>query len=178
MPEGFLFAFCPYDGQRLAPGPDSEGIARPVCPACGFTDYGNPKPCVGVLVEQDGRVLIGRRGVEPARGAWDILGGFLHAHETAEEAARREILEETGLQVTLTRYLGSFPDVYGPRGMPTLTLAYTARVTGGTPRAASDVAELRWFAPAELPRAWAFPHEARVIEAWRHGSPDLPPTRG
>jgi NADH pyrophosphatase NudC (nudix superfamily) len=164
---GALFDFCPYDGNRLVSGPDGEGVARPGCPSCGFIDYANPKPCVAVVVEQEGRVLLGRRAFDPAKGLWDILGGFIDANETAEEAVRREILEETGLRVTIKRYLGSFPDTYGPRGLPVLNLAFVAVAEGGTTQAASDVAELRWFAEEDLPEVWAFPHQVKVIEAWR-----------
>jgi NADH pyrophosphatase NudC (nudix superfamily) len=165
------FLFCPYDGQRLAPRTDDEGTTRPCCPVCGFIDYANPKPCVAVLIEQDGRLLLGRRAKEPAKELWDILGGFIDAGETAEQAIHREVEEETGLHVLIGRYLGSFPDTYGPRGVPTLNLGFVTVPTGGTLRPASDVAELRWFAPAELPTAWAFPHQVQVIDAWRQGGP-------
>jgi len=167
MTDSFAFAFCPYDGTRLAARPDADGVARPACPACGFIDYGNPKPCVAVLVEEGGRLLLGRRAVEPAKGLWDILGGFIDAGESAEEAAHREILEESGLRVTITRYLGTFPDTYGPRGLPVLNLGFVAVPVGGSLRSASDVAELRWFAAGELPQTWAFPHQPKLIEAWR-----------
>jgi ADP-ribose pyrophosphatase YjhB (NUDIX family) len=120
-----------------------------------------------VLVEEQGRILLGRRAVEPGKGLWDILGGFIDAGETAEEAARREILEESGLQVRIDRYLGSFPDVYGPRRLPTLNLGFVAVPTGGTLRAATDIGELRWFAGDELPGVWAFPHQVKMIELWR-----------
>lgn len=166
MSDSAGFVFCPYDGQPLAPHVE-EGVARPRCPACGFVDYGNPKPCVAVLVVQDGKLLLGKRGAEPARGMWDILGGFIDAGESAEDAVRREIAEETGLQVTITRYLGSFPDTYGPRGVPTLNMCYVTVPDGGTPGAASDVAELHWLAPGELPGTWAFPHQEKIIAAWR-----------
>jgi ADP-ribose pyrophosphatase YjhB (NUDIX family) len=138
-------------------------------------DYGNPKPCVAVLVEEAGRLLLGRRAVAPAQGQWDILGGFIEAGETAEDAARREVLEETSLRVALTRYLGTFPDVYGPRRLPTLNLGFVAQRTAGSLSPASDVAELRWFLSSELPQCLAFPHQFQMIEAWRRAGPGLPP---
>jgi len=163
-----LFSFCPYDGTRLAAHGDGEGHARPACPACGFVDYANPKPCVAVVIEDNGRVLLGRRAFEPSVGLWDILGGFLEAGETAEDAVHREIAEESGLQVRITHYLGSFPDVYGPWEVPTLNLGFAAVPIGGALRSASDVAELRWFAADQLPAVWAFPHQPRIIAAWRN----------
>jgi NADH pyrophosphatase NudC (nudix superfamily) len=158
------FLFCPYDGTRLTPR-HAEGVSRPTCPACDFVDYANPKPCVAVLIEQAGKLLLGKRAVEPAKGMWDILGGFIDAGETAENAVHREIKEETGLDVTITRYLGSFPDTYGPRRVPTLNLGYLAVPSGGRLQAASDVAELAWL--SELPTTWAFPHQEQIIAAWR-----------
>lgn len=119
-----------------------------------------------MLVENDGKLLLGKRASEPAKGMWDILGGFIDAGETAEEAVRREIKEEAGLDVAITRYLGSFPDTYGPRRVSTLNLGYVTRPTGGTLRAASDVAEVAWLAVAELPMTWAFPHQEKIIAAW------------
>jgi NADH pyrophosphatase NudC (nudix superfamily) len=166
MNEPSTFAFCPYDGQKLVSRME-HGIARPTCSTCGYIDYANPKACVAVVIEQDGKILLGLRADEPAKGLWDILGGFIDAGETAEDAVHREMMEETGLQVEIMRYLGSFPDTYGPRRLPTLTFAFVAVPGGGTMQAASDVGELRWFAPDMLPEVWAFPHQVQVIEAWR-----------
>lgn len=169
MSDTAAFTHCPYDGRPLTPCPDGEGRLRPTC-GCGFIDYANPKPCVAVVVEDQGRILLGKRAHEPSRGLWDILGGFIDAGETAEEAVVREIREESGLEVRITRYLGSFLDDYGPRRLPTLNLAYAATPCGGAAGAASDIAELCWFAVEELPTVWAFPHQPRVIAAWRQAA--------
>jgi len=174
MSTGPRFNFCPYDAAPLQPRSDAEGHSRPTCPVCRFIDYGNPKPCVAVLIEDGNRVLLGQRAVEPAKGMWDILGGFIDAGETAEAAVHREVLEETGLEVRIARYLGAYPDTYGPRQLPTLNLGFVAVVRGGTLRAASDVGEVRWFAPDEIPAELAFPHQRLVIEAWRERGPFVP----
>jgi len=166
MSDSAAFRFCPYDGQALTSLVE-EGVSRPRCLKCGFVDYGNPKPCVAVLIVQDGKLLVGKRATEPAKGMWDILGGFIDAGESAEDAVRREVSEETGLDVRITRYLGSFPDTYGHRGVPTLNLCYVTVPVGGTVRAASDVAELSWLSVTELPTTWAFPHQQQIIATWR-----------
>jgi NADH pyrophosphatase NudC (nudix superfamily) len=166
MAEAFRFVFCRYDGSRLVPH-TGEGVSLPTCPACGFIDYGNPKTSVSVVVEEGGRLLLGRRAVAPGEGLWDILGGFIEVGETAEAAAHREVQEEAGLHVALTRYVGSFLTTYGPRRVPILDLAFAAVPAGGTLRPASDIAELRWFAEAELPEVMAFPHQPGIIQAWR-----------
>src|SRR5262245_3308330 len=160
-----LFTYCPYDATALTPVSDLEGTLRPTCRMCGFVDYRNPKPCVEALVEQDGRLLLGRRAIEPAKGMWDILGGFMQVGETVEEALQREVLEESGLEVRMTCFLGSHVGVYGRQNEPILVLCFAAESIGGALRPATDVAELRWFSPYELPGPRAFPHQRAVLEA-------------
>jgi ADP-ribose pyrophosphatase YjhB (NUDIX family) len=114
-------------------------------------------------------VLLGRRARDPGAGLWDVLGGFLEPGETPESALARELLEETGLVCTVGRYLGGFPDMYGEAGDATLNLAYQCHVGEGEPHAADDVAELAWFAPADLPPPdqFAFPNSVAILDAWR-----------
>lgn len=104
-----------------------------------------------LVLDDDGRVLLGRRAVAPARGRWDIPGGFCDPDETPEECARRELREETGCEIALTGFLGHVVDVYGDDGDHTLNAIFSARLTAGAPSPADDVAELRWFAIDDLP---------------------------
>ena len=164
---GRPYLFCPYDGVRLVRKRTEHAGDVPTCPKCGFVNYDNPKPCVAVLVERDGRILLVRRGVEPAKGMWDIPGGFIDCDESAEEAARREILEETGLRLTNIRYVASVADIYGRRDVPTLNLCFAAEVAGGDPKPQSDVVELGWFGPDELPQQLAFRHQEGLLLLWR-----------
>jgi ADP-ribose pyrophosphatase YjhB (NUDIX family) len=156
------YRYCPHDGEPLQPG-DGPGRPQPRCRRCGFVDYQNPRPCVAVLILNNGRLLLARRGVEPAKGAWDIPGGFIDASESAEEAVVREALEETALHVRVREYLGSVPDVYGDRGVPTLNLCYLAEVVSGELRAQSDVAALEWVALDRLPDRMAFAHQDQLL---------------
>jgi 8-oxo-dGTP diphosphatase len=113
-------------------------------------------------------MLLGRRAIEPARGCWDIPGGFLNPWEHPAEAAVREVAEETGLRVRLGPLLTIVIDTYQARDY-TLNVYYLATVVGGTERPADDLAELRWFGPDDLPGApeLAFPHCAEVLAACR-----------
>jgi ADP-ribose pyrophosphatase YjhB (NUDIX family) len=162
----YLFRFCPDCGQRL-PEP-TEAPARllaQTCPACQAVHYRNAKPCAGALVVRDGRLLLGRRAEPPALGAWDIPGGFLEPWEHPAEGAIREVAEETGLQV---RPLGLFAvvvDTYDQGRWYCLNMYYLAEVVGGAERPADDLAELRWFAPDELPEM-AFPAQNDVLRVW------------
>lgn len=76
---------------RVPPGEDRE---RPVCPACKFVHYVNPKVVVGCVVEHEGRVLLCKRAIEPAVGKWTLPGGYLELNESTAEGAVRETLEE------------------------------------------------------------------------------------
>lgn len=167
------FEYCPFDGSVLS---QQAGTRLPVCPDCGFIDYGNPKPCVAVLIERDDGILLARRGVDPAKGKWDIPGGFIDAGETSEQAVIREIREETGLELTDIRYVMSLADIYAPRGEPTLNLCYFAKAVNWPPRADSDVAELQLVSADALPswEEFAFAHQRLIIERWL-GESSAPP---
>jgi ADP-ribose pyrophosphatase YjhB (NUDIX family) len=111
-------------------------------------------PAVAALVvDDDGRLLLGRRAFEPDIGMWDTIGGFLEEDEDALAALHREVLEETGLEVSVTDFVGAFSDRYGDgEDVPTvLNLVFEARLITGDPQPADDVTELAWFAPDALP---------------------------
>jgi len=126
-------------------------------------------------VTRSGRLLLVRRSVEPWVGCWDIPGGFCEPHEHPIETAVREVAEETGLAIRITGILGIWLDAYGagPFGGQqelTLNIYYHAEVGADAEAVAdrSEISELGWFEPADLPRELAFPdHESRVLRAWR-----------
>jgi NAD+ diphosphatase len=149
-----------------------EGDERRLeCPHCGFVAYGGgPVPtATAVVVDENGHVLLGRRAVEPDKGLWDLPGGFIEDGEHPLDAVRRELREETALEIEPLAFLGIWMDKYGydSGAENTLNLYWTARVVSGTMAPDDDVEELRWFAPDELP--WdelAFECNARVLSAW------------
>jgi 8-oxo-dGTP diphosphatase len=120
-----------------------------------------------VLVVRYGKVLLVQRAVEPFKGHWDIPGGFLNSNEHPAEAARREMLEETGLAVVPTEVLGFYMDVYGEEEFHTLNICYLARPTDGEARAGSDAVRLRWFPLDDLPEKIAFNWEREALELLR-----------
>ena len=142
------------------------------CPSCGLVVYANPKPTASAFVVDDsGRLLLVRRAIEPFLGCWDTPGGFVEEGEHPLDALRRELREETGLEVEPGRFVGIWMDDYGPSAdaQSTLNLYWEASVVSGDPRPADDVAELGWFDPDRLPprEEIAFTALADAVEGWR-----------
>lgn len=170
------FLFCPHCGRSLVDRVnEGETKSRPTCPECGFISYRNPKPCAGVLVVRDGRVLLVERAREPFRGWWDVPGGYLEYDEHPEEAARREVREETGLEIRITGLVGVYPSQYGDSGQRTLDLIYLAEVVAGEERPGDDAAAIGWFAPDELPDRVAFDSGPASLRDWRRSLEDGAP---
>ena len=140
------FEYCPVCGSR-------EFVVNNVkskrCRQCGFCYYANPSLATAAfIVDDDGRLLVARRGKEPAKGTLDLVGGFVDMDENAEQGICREIQEETGLVVENPAYLFSVPNLYVYSGMTihTLDMFYLVRVaTGVSVKAADDAAELMWM---------------------------------
>lgn len=137
------------------------------CNACGFIEYSNPAPTVSVTIVRDGKYLLAKRAVEPHKGTWDILGGFIEAGESAEEAAVRELKEEIGLNTKVKAYLGTTWDTYA--GQPSLILMYLMEtVDSAPPKAGDDVEALEWFPlDGPIPQPVAFRNVTITIEKTR-----------
>jgi ADP-ribose pyrophosphatase YjhB (NUDIX family) len=140
------------------------GKVRQVCPDCGHVHFDDPKVGVGMVIEMDGGIVLVRRNHEPHIGRWSFPSGFVDAGEVMEEAAAREVEEETGLKVNVERLLG----VYSDAGNRTVFVAYAGRAIGGTMECGDECFEVRVFPPAQLPDL-AFPHDGAILEAWAKG---------
>jgi len=137
------------------------------CPSCGLEEYANPAPTASALVRDgDGRILLARRAGDPGKGLWDLLGGFMDEGEEPLGTLRRELREETGLELEVGDFLGGIPDTYGDGGIWTVNLYWSAAVAGGEARPADDVAELAWFPPEGLPPRddFAFANTIELLE--------------
>jgi 8-oxo-dGTP diphosphatase len=167
VPELEGWKFCPKCRTKL-----TGDLKRLECPACGFVVYAGSKATASALVvDHEGRLLLGRRAAEPFHGRWDTPGGFLEEGEHPLDGLRRELREETGLEIDPVDFVGVWMDRYGgdSTAQATLNLYWTARVVSGDPVPADDVSELAWFAPDELPppEETAFENVPKVLAAWR-----------
>jgi len=123
---------------------------------------------VGSVIIQDGRVLLVKRAHPPIQGQWSIPGGVLEVGEMVRDAAIREAREETGLIVEPGELLGVYDRIlYDPDHRVQyhyVLIDFLCRQVGGTLLAASDAAEVRWFAPEELPALNLAPDTQDVIQ--------------
>ena len=135
--------------------------------------------CAGAVVCREGKILLQRRS---DNAAWGLPGGILELDETYEEAAVREVREETGLTVRLTALLGIYHnyDMMWPNGdrAHTIGAIYTAEILSGEPRIDEESLELRFFAQEELPEL-CFPDHRAAVDAYYRGVrlPLLPENR-
>ena len=157
--------FCPYCG-----GPferrEVEGRRRYVCTACAEVYYQNPVPAATALVVNScGELLLGKRSVEPARGEWCLPGGFVELDESMEQAALRELQEETGLVADSGQFVGCFYQksiYYGG----VIIFGYRIDAVRGEPMAGDDMQALQFFSFDTLPPV-AFESHRKLIELFR-----------
>jgi ADP-ribose pyrophosphatase len=114
----------------------------------------HPRVGVGAVVLREGRILLVRRGVEPARGLWAIPGGGLQLGETLQEGAEREILEETGIVIRAGEPVFTCDslqrDEEGRLRFHYVIVDMSADYVNGDVKGADDALEARWVAPAEI----------------------------
>ena len=141
-----------------------DGIKRDFCPVCHLFFYENPLPVVSAIVAVDRQILLVKRGKSPYKGSWCLPTGFAEIGESIEEAALRELTEETGVKgrilalVDVQSYKSRF---YGDL----IFIAYEVEQTGGTLRPGSDAVAARYFPVDQLPRL-AFPSNRDATQVY------------
>lgn len=144
------FDYCPRCGHPLTDAV-RFGKTRRVCKACGFVHFRDPKVAAVVFITDAGRVLMVRRAVDPQMGKWALPAGYIDYGEDPREAAVREVQEETGLEVRISRLI----DVLGPdsrqEGPASIVLLFEAEVVGGRLEAQDDVDRAAFLAAEDIP---------------------------
>ncbi len=150
--------FCPYCG-RAFQKKLIEGKERLYCQLCDEIYYENPVPAVTALVlNEENQILLGRRAVEPAKGGWCLPGGFMETGETIEEAALRELKEETGINGRIVSFVGFFYQesiYYGS----IIIFGYRVEMMDGVLKADDDMEALQYFELDDLPEVAFLSHK-------------------
>ena len=154
--------FCPLCSTQLERAP-VEGRERPRCPACGFVYYFNPATAsAAAVLDERGRVLLIRRRIEPFRGAWALPAGYQELDEDPRETALREVREESGLVVEVTRLFDVLWMPDDPR-KPANVLVFLCRPVSGELTPGSDADRAQWFPLDDLPQPIGFQNEDRIL---------------
>ncbi|MDD2436248.1 MAG: NUDIX domain-containing protein [Massilibacteroides sp.] len=159
------FLYCPRCGAKAFVEANEKAKK---CTLCHFVYYFNPSSAVACIIsDKDENILVVKRAKDPAKGTLDLPGGFSDMFETAEETVRREVKEETGLELTSLRYLFSVPNIYLYSGFEvhTVDLIYKGEVDSLVGAVAQDdAAEICIIPQKELdPEAFGLTSIRQVI---------------
>lgn len=127
--------------------PAGDTLERHVCDACQTIHYQNPRMVVGCVVEQDDRILLCRRAIEPRRGLWTVPAGYLEIGETLEQGAARETLEEASARVEI----GPLYAVYNIPHISQVYLLFRAQLIDDRIRAGAETLEVTLCTETEIP---------------------------
>ena len=167
--------FCTRCGDALQFGEvEGEDRHRLACGSCGYVAYVNPRLVVTTIpINDEGEVVLLRRGIEPGKGWWAQPGGFLEVDETVTEAAIRETLEETGLLIEPGEIVG----LYSRLEAAVVVIAFEARVLRGEYRLNPEALEIQAFRPEAIPwHGIAFKTTHWALRDWvRRRRPDIHP---
>ena len=156
------YKFCPRCGSSLITI-QLENVVRPKCSGCKKIIYYDPKLAAATVVEKDGLFLLIKRAIQPQLGLWGFPGGYVDRGEVVEDAAAREVLEETGLIVEITRSLG----VFSEQGNPVILAAFAGTEVGGELKIGDEVSDIGFFSPNKFPPL-AFPRDMQVLASWKN----------
>jgi ADP-ribose/FAD diphosphatase len=141
--------------------PKGEDRERWVCTACGTIHYENPRMVVGCIIEEQGRILLCKRAIEPRHGFWTVPAGFLELGESTVQGAIRETYEEAGAQVEVIAPYAHFDIPYIGQAY----IFYRARMLGPEMGPGTESLEVELVAPKDIP--WndlAFPVVRTALE--------------
>ena len=156
------YSYCPRCAEPLVPT-IRGGLPRPGCASCGFVHFRNPAVGVAVVLLDDaGRVLLGRRSAGGNVGEWCIPCGYVEWGEDIRDAARREFLEETGIDVAIGDVCAVHSNFHNPNSL-TVGVWFYGQIAGGEPRASDDLDLVDWFPPGAPPEPLAFPTDLLVL---------------
>ncbi len=159
------FTYCSSCGQKNTYS-EIEGRNRFHCRECNTIHYENPKPTATLICPKGDSLLLVRRAFEPAKGMWNLPGGFMECNETLEQTSSRELYEETNLHGEAVELLGNcshFDTMFGD----VLLMGFEMKIEDWTPlKAGDDASEVGIFPLNDLPEL-AFICHQKMVEIYR-----------
>jgi ADP-ribose pyrophosphatase YjhB (NUDIX family) len=154
---------CLYCGGEITKKSE-DGVLRDFCPCCNSYFYENPLPVVSTILESSRQILLVKRGKRPSKGLWCLPTGFAEAGESIEEAALRELEEETGIKGKIIKLLDV--DSYKSRFYGDLLfLTFVVQQSGGKLCAGDDCSQAQFWPVSKLPPL-AFRSNKRALDAY------------
>lgn len=160
--------YCLECGNKLELQADREQKIRPFCPKCGYVFYKNPVPASACVVfDEDNRLLLIKRAVAPKIGEWALPSGYIEIEQSPEACAVQEMLEETGLNGEIDRFLGYF---WGSSPLYTriLSFGFLMKNSHAMPTAGDDAAAAEFFSLDKLPDICFASHRYFIEEAKKY----------
>ena len=132
------------------------------CPHC--KRYANRGVSIDAVIIKDNQILLIQRGLEPNKGFWGTPGGYVEWDESAEDTVKREVKEETDLDVLETKLVGVYSS---PSRHPkqVINLVYAVTVAEGKAKQGDDAMDIKWFSLNELPDQMALDHRQNIEDA-------------
>ena len=155
--------FCPHCGNRVTEKYE-EDVFRDYCEICSVFFYDNPLPVVSTILEEDRKILLVKRGNKPYKGKWCLPSGFAETDESIEEAALRELEEETGVKgriISLVDVDSCSNYFYGDL----VFLTFEVIQTGGELSPGSDTVAVKYYPVDKTPRL-AFDSNTKAVHAY------------
>ena len=140
--------FCSACGALVARKiPTGEDRERWVCTVCNTIHYQNPRMVVGCIIEEQGKLLLCKRAIEPRYGYWTVPAGFLELGESTVQGAIRETYEEANARVEID----SLYALYNIPHSSQVYMLFRARLLDANIKAGAETLEVRLLAEAEIP---------------------------
>lgn len=160
------YRYCPMCSQELVVK-DESGMLRQTCSKCGFIFYRNPLPAISVLIVNNGEILLGQRGRGGINGGnWCLPCGFIEFDEDFLTAAKREVLEETGLHVKIKRIINIAHNFLSP-DIHSLVIVLLAEVITGQIKPGDDLVNLKWVKLSDPLPEMAFDADTYIINRFQ-----------
>ena len=157
--------FCAFCSHRLVVKPEA-GIMRDYCESCAIFYYDNPLPVASSIVIIDQKLLLVKRKNEPRKGEWCLPSGFAETGESIQEAALRELVEETGVRgkiIDLISVDSAISEMYGD----VLFVTFEAEWIEGELIAGDDAEEVQFYPLDKLPPL-AFESNRHALQIYFH----------